>query len=127
MRKSTILSLAFLLLSTFMVAQTCYTAQTGSWNDASTWSPTGIPSINDNVVISAGHNITVTNLMQCKNLTVLGSLTCTAGTLTIGNSPDGGGNLLDVSGTFDLKVGAKVRLNGSVKFATGSIFKMSGS
>ena len=126
MRKSTILSLAFLLLSTFMVAQTCYTAQTGSWNDASTWAPAGVPSINDNVVIKAGHNITVTNSMQCKNLTVLGSITCNAGTLTIGNSPDGGGNLLDVSGTFDLKVGAKVRLNGSIKFETGSTFKMSG-
>lgn len=126
MRKSTILSLAFLLLSTFMVAQTCYTAQTGSWNDASTWAPMGIPSVNDNVVIAAGHNITVSNNMQCKNLTVLGSLTCNAGTLTIGNAPDGGDNHLDVTGTFAIRVGAKVRLNGSIKFETGSTFNMSG-
>ena len=53
--------------------------QAGSWNEASTWTPTGVPSNTANVLVL--HNITVNNAPTavCNSLTIIsGSLTINA-------------------------------------------------
>jgi hypothetical protein len=51
----------------------------GSWNDAATWTPTGVPTINENVTVL--HALTISNapIAVCNSLTItLGSVTINA-------------------------------------------------
>lgn len=50
----------FSLLAVQSWANTHTSVTSGNWNDASTWSPSGIPGSGDDVIITAGHTITVT-------------------------------------------------------------------
>lgn len=55
----------------------------GNWNSNGSWTPSGVPTSTDNVIIKDGHTITINANAQCNNLTVgQGS----SGTLRIGNS-----------------------------------------
>lgn len=83
------------LLLPFSISATSYTWAygTGSWSNASLWSPNGIPGAMDNVHIPGGTctldgNITVTNfsiadgtLSGNYDLMITGSMTCSGGTI----------------------------------------------
>jgi hypothetical protein len=56
---------------------------TGLWNTATTWSPTGVPTIADNVTIANGHTVTINVDAICNNL-IIGQ--GTSGVLSIGNN-----------------------------------------
>jgi hypothetical protein len=62
-------------LAVYIISKT--TQQAGSWNDASTWTPTGVPSNTENVLVL--HNITVNNAPTA----VCNSLTINTGSVTI--------------------------------------------
>jgi uncharacterized protein (DUF736 family) len=69
-----LLVLGFLLSNENVFGQTTKTANAnGNWSDANTWSPSGVPASNDNVIID-GDQVTVTADALC------GSLTFTNGT-----------------------------------------------
>ncbi len=88
------LSLAF---STNVWAINTKTATTtGDWSNASIWSPVGVPSDTDNVIINSGRTITVDGDYTCRDL-VMGSATSSAATLKIIT----GGNSLTVTGDLD--------------------------
>lgn len=73
----------------------------GNWNTSGSWTPSGVPSATDNVIIKNGHTITINANAQCNNLTVgEGS----SGTLRIGNS--GTTRNLTVNGNLEVKAGA---------------------
>ena len=98
----------FLLTGASLHAQTTRTSvASGNWSTASTWSPAGVPGSSDNLVIAAGHTVTLTaNVSTTGNLTVNGTLsranrnmtagslsgastgviTSTAGSLTVGSN-----------------------------------------
>jgi len=62
-------------LPVYIISKT--TQQAGSWNDASTWTPAGVPSNTENVLVL--HNITVNNTPTA----VCNSLTINTGSVTI--------------------------------------------
>lgn len=60
------------LVSLFAVqswANTHTSVTSGDWNNASTWSPSGVPTSSDDIVITAGHTITVTANASIVNVT----------------------------------------------------------
>ena len=50
--------------------------RSGNWNNASTWSPNGVPSIGDNVTIRSGHIVTLTENASCNSITLTGIESC---------------------------------------------------
>lgn len=72
---------------------TAYTSNaTGSWTDATKWTPNGVPGQGDTATIAAGHTITVT------------------GNQEIGNSPASGTPVLTVATTATLAIAASASL-----------------
>ncbi|MES2761523.1 MAG: PKD domain-containing protein [Bacteroidota bacterium] len=74
---------------------------TGLWNTAATWSPTGVPTISDNVIIANGHTVTVNVNAVCNNLTIGQG---TSGVLAIGNNNTS--RTLAVNGNVIINTGA---------------------
>jgi uncharacterized repeat protein (TIGR01451 family) len=102
-----IAAVAFLLVPTVALATGPYTSNNtggGDWNNASTWSPSGIPTATDAVTIVGNDTVTVTSpSATAASVTLqsgLGSRTLrvsTGGTLTIA----GGGTALQVNSSSD--------------------------
>ena len=106
-------------------------ANTGMWNTAATWSPTGVPVASDNVTIANGHTVTVNTDAVCNNLTVGQGA---SGVLTIGNNNTSrniilSGNLtINTGGNFNANTGSNnthaitfpgnITNNGILNFAT---------
>lgn len=60
-----------------------------NWNTASSWTPSGVPSATDEVIIQQGHTVTMNTNAVCNNLTINGTLQYTTTnnrSLTIGNN-----------------------------------------
>ncbi|MFN3406039.1 MAG: T9SS type A sorting domain-containing protein [Cytophagaceae bacterium] len=55
----------------------------GAWNNAATWTPAGVPGANDDVIIAAGHTVTVPANANCRLLTVNGTLNMTGTGITM--------------------------------------------
>ncbi len=93
----------------------------GEWNNASIWSPAGKPSINDDVIISENHLITLNSDEQIRNLTVSinANLICSANKL-LNLSGD-----ISVNGTVDMNGGDITLLKNGSDFKLGpeSVFK----
>lgn len=128
----------FFTLSVAAHAVTKTSTGSGNWNNGNTWSPSGVPATGDNVIILAGHTVTInTNTTGISSLTIQGTLiignnntnrsVTVSGTITIGssgifetagnggNSIYLGGNLVN-DGVFDMKLGsatAELIFNGS--------------
>ena len=58
----------FLLVAVNANGQTKLFTGTGLWNDASKWSPIGVPAATDNVLIAPGANITVSTDATCDSI-----------------------------------------------------------
>lgn len=117
--------LAMILGSIEANAVTKTSTGTGNWNTAGTWSPNGVPAAGDDVVIAAGHTVTIDlsttvlsvtvngiltfNSSTNRTLTVTGNVTVNStGTFTVANASGSNshtlalqGNLL-VNGTLSL-------------------------
>lgn len=73
-----IFSLSVMLNVTFCLfseAATKKSAATGNWNSNETWTPVGIPANGDDVIIAAGHTVTVNANVSCKNIIVQSNAT----------------------------------------------------
>ncbi|MGE0567915.1 MAG: PKD domain-containing protein [Bacteroidia bacterium] len=42
----------------------------GDWSNAGTWTPNGVPSSTDNVLIASNHEVAINGNFQCNNLTI---------------------------------------------------------
>src|SRR5882724_10872523 len=63
--------LSFIMsLTMFSHAATKTSIASGYWNTASVWSPNGVPTAMDNVIIGSGQTITVSSDQSVKTLTV---------------------------------------------------------
>lgn len=90
-------SLLFTLISLQSLAINTKTATaSGNWSNSSIWSPAGIPSDTDNVIINSGITVTVDGDYTCRNLNVghNSSSTTMLKIITAGNS-------LTVTGDLD--------------------------
>src|SRR2546428_259125 len=122
--------LATLLCAPTALGATKTSAATGNWNTAGTWSPSGVPTAADDVVINGNFTVTLDVTTNCVSLTVnahtangTSQLSIGAFTLTVtGNvAINGGGNanrigkILFTSASGILDVGGNVTIgNGSV-------------
>jgi hypothetical protein len=61
--------------STPVLAATITSNQTGSWGTASTWVGGVVPGATDNVVIAAGHTVSMGGDRTCGDITIYGTLT----------------------------------------------------
>lgn len=85
--KQLVLLLVFTMMGSLVYGTTKTSNKTGNWSDPTMWTPSGVPSSTDNVVIHSGNNVTVDGNYTCANLD-LGDATNSASTLsaTLGNS-----------------------------------------
>lgn len=51
-----------------------YSTGSANWNTAGTWNPAGVPTATDDVIIVAGHTVTMNTNATCNNLTIHGIL-----------------------------------------------------
>lgn len=90
---------------------------TGNWNTAGSWTPSGVPTASDNVIIRNGHTITINTNATCNDLTVGQS----GGTLRIGNNNTSrtitvNGNInVTSTGNFSVNTGSNTTHNLSVR------------
>ncbi|HTR80372.1 MAG TPA: T9SS type A sorting domain-containing protein [Bacteroidota bacterium] len=84
-------------------------AQSGNWNNVSTWVGGAVPGSSDDAIIAAGHTVTLDVSPTVANCTVNGT-----GTL------DAGINTLTVTGTFTLTSGATFKQGGAVTTVPGA-------
>jgi hypothetical protein len=109
--------------SLYSITYTSAAAGPSLWNNSATWSPAGIPTSSDDVVIAAGHTVNVNSTgCVCRHLTVSGSLGLVANTLlvrgdyTVTGSETGGGTILFTSTSTTLTI------TGSTSSASGYSF-----
>jgi hypothetical protein len=91
-----------LLFTNYSGATTRTSAINGSWNSPITWTPNGVPSITDDIVVATGNTVTVTSNQTVRNVTV--------------NT----GGVLKWSGSFKLTVTGSITVNGKVEM-TGDL------
>ena len=91
---------AFLLLSLVSIQASAINTKTatatGNWSNSSIWSPAGVPSDTDNVIINSGITVTVDGNYTCRDLD-MGSSTSSNSTLKIITAS----NSLTVTGDLD--------------------------
>ena len=107
-------------------AVTKTSAGTGDWNTAGTWTPSGVPSCSDVVVIASGHNVTVSTTASATDLTIAtgGTLTSTTGgNLTVGCTNNKA--TFVNNGTYSISAGT-LTVNGSVLHNPGSTLTQTG-
>lgn len=88
----------------------------GDWNTSSTWSKGTVPVCSENVIISSGHNVTISSgSNNSKNVSIStgGTLSLSSGTLTVGCTDNNALFLID-GGAFTMSGGT---LNCNGKFA----------
>lgn len=113
---------------------TTYTSNvtTGLWSSPTSWSPLGVPTASDDVIIQSGQTITINANSTCNNLTITGTLTWTsAKTLSAGGNliMNSGGiitgtatGILNVSGTFSNAPGVETIGQNAMTITSGSTF-----
>ncbi|HEU4886888.1 MAG TPA: IPT/TIG domain-containing protein [Thermoanaerobaculia bacterium] len=94
-----------LTAATAAFAQTSYTsAASGSWGNASSWTPAGVPASGDSVTIQSGHSISLDAARTINNAIINGTLQPAGNTLgvttafTLAGAINGGGGVT-VNGT----------------------------
>ncbi|HQK37984.1 MAG TPA: hypothetical protein PLC81_10120, partial [Bacteroidales bacterium] len=90
-----ILELCLFILSQEIFATDYTSVSSGNWNNAAVWSPSGIPGAADNVIIAAGHTITLTDARSCNNLTINGFLQIQGSNFTVNGTTTVNGTLHD--------------------------------
>jgi hypothetical protein len=98
----------------------------GNWEDGSTWSSTVAPLCTQEVVIAAGHNVTVSAVTaEAKNLQINATATLTISGSTLNIGCTGNNNVLNNNGTINMTAGS-VNINGNLNNASTSTFTQAG-
>lgn len=82
-------------------ASTAFTSiSSGDWNNPAIWQQGLVPTLNDKVIISAGHSVVVNQLQEFKALDIFGNLTINENVTSYGNVNVMEGGKLDVNNAF---------------------------
>jgi hypothetical protein len=113
MKRLIVLSLLCATFAATAMAATKTSTGTGNWNTAGTWSPSGVPTSGDDVVVAGGHTVTVDiGTAECLSL-VIGNSTNSAATLSFNS-----GSQLTVGGIVTFGGGGGGR-SGSANMTNG--------
>ncbi|MEM3373405.1 MAG: G8 domain-containing protein, partial [Candidatus Anstonellales archaeon] len=128
--KKQLLLILLLIFSASVIYSQIKSSTSGNWDDAATWVGGIIPSANDDVIIDAGHIVTInTSSAVCKNLQVDGTLLfgdndnqsiTVNGSITIGAT----GVWNSMSGTLTATRISKITLYGDLTVINGGKFDM---
>lgn len=104
MKKNLLLSILTLLLSISAFAQKTYSGPaSGNWNVAGNWSPSGVPTSADDVIIPSGKTVTIDVDAFAKSISVSGTLYLdNSYRLTVGTSSVNGNFTVNSGGTFKI-------------------------
>ncbi|QBZ98924.1 T9SS type A sorting domain-containing protein [Flavobacterium sangjuense] len=124
-----------------MQSQTTFTSvQSGNYTDPATWGTATAPTSDDHVVISTGHTVTLDDVLTAQNVTVSGTLECTAasweytveGNLTVNLGGLFKGIYFYDAGSFGYNIGIKISVagnivnNGRIDLSEGSSYSPEG-
>ena len=119
----------FIILNSFGQTPTKTAIANGRWSTASVWSPSGVPTATDNVLIPNGRTVSIRSNAACNSLTVgtgasgmLEFRRNTASILTVSNNitinPNGTFRVRNTSNTtHTLAVSGNIINNGTLDFA----------
>jgi hypothetical protein len=104
MIKKLLFTLFIVLIQTLVFSQTkTYNATTSNWNIDANWSPVGIPTSTDDVIIPLGKNVEITAAATAKSVSISGSLKVKDGIqLVVGNNSSSGDFTVNSGGNFDM-------------------------
>lgn len=121
--KHTLLFSFFLLTGMIASAQKTWDgSSSNNWNTANNWTPSGVPTATDDVIIPNGFNVTVNTAAVCASLTISGGNTDNTLTISAGQSLTVGGAVIINAGTGTGGGGDdKIIAVGSASFTCGSL------
>ena len=128
-----------------LAAKTWSGAAGGDWDTASNWTPAGVPTPDDAVVVPAGSTVSASRMVAAgslaigngANLSIFGAVSdffhsVTTASLTYSSTTTGGRNapdfttpdplMISVAGDFSLADGAKVSLGGFGQFCPSTLY-----
>lgn len=116
---------------TTLGATTKYAIASGDWSDASIWSPAGIPTGSNNVVIQCTHQVKIGGDVLCQNLSITtgGSLSFYAGghTLAVSNHLNNAGTLSLQAENSKIEIGGNLNNSGSWQTGASSTVTLRGT
>ena len=113
-----------------------------AWNVATSWSPNGIPTVNDDITIAPGHTITINTTQPCRDLVVNGTLSGAsgmnlqiAGNFTVNGTTSGNGAIsfytagktISGSGVFTSNISFTFGANSTRTILAGTTFSKTGA
>lgn len=109
MKYKLLLTLILTLVQSICFSQKTYTGASGSWNIATNWTPNGVPTASDDVIIPSGKTVSVAANAVAESISLSGSLSLSNGvTLTVGTSSLYGNFKVNTGGSFTMPSGSGI-------------------
>lgn len=107
MKKNVLLLFILVLVQSTCFSQKTYTGTSGNWNVAANWTPSGVPTATDDVIIPSGKTVAITVNASVKSLTISGAVTLADNlVLTIGTNTVFGNFTVNSGGSFSMPSGS---------------------
>ncbi len=107
MKKKLLLLFIVAFMHSICFSQKTFNATSGNWNVASNWTPIGVPTASDDVIIPSGKTVIVTSTVNAESLSISGTLTMNDGAmLTIGGNSSFGNLTVNTAGNFTMPNGS---------------------
>lgn len=107
MKKNILLLFILVLVQSTCFSQKTYTGTSGNWNVAANWTPSGVPTATDDVIIPSGKTVAITVNASVKSLTISGAVTLADNlVLTIGTNTVFGNFTVNSGGSFSMPSGS---------------------
>lgn len=109
MKYKLLLTLTLTFVQYICFSQKTYTGASGSWNVATNWTPNGVPTASDDVIIPSGKTVSIAVNAVAKSISLSGSLSLSNGvTLTVGTSSLYGNFSVNTGGSFTMPSGSAI-------------------
>lgn len=109
MKYKLLLTLIIAFTQCICFSQKTYTGTSGSWNVATNWTPNGVPTASDDVIIPSGKTVSIAANAVAKSISLSGSLSLSNGVnLTVGTSSLYGNFSVNTGGSFTMPSGSGI-------------------
>lgn len=109
MEKKLLTILIFILVQSVGFSQKTFIGTSSNWNLASNWSPSGVPTASDDVIIPSGKTVSIPVNATVKSISISGSLSVADNlVLTVGSNTSAGNFTVNSGGSFSMPGGSGV-------------------